>query len=129
VTARRCPRCGGNLFPDDGAWTCLQCGRTARLVPVTVLPRPKRERERWDPGRKYPTPERFMASYALTMDYIRDHPGCITREVAEAIGMPGKSMGTRLSTLLRAGQLVREGSGGTAEPFRWYVAEVQEASA
>ena len=33
---RRCPRCGGNLFPrvDDapGVWGCLQCARTFRAA-------------------------------------------------------------------------------------------------
>jgi ribosomal protein S27AE len=38
---RGCPRCNGDLFTqrDDDGWqeTCLQCGYTRNLIPLTPL--------------------------------------------------------------------------------------------
>lgn len=33
---RGCPRCGGDLYLNQGDWQCLQCGR--HLYPPTALP-------------------------------------------------------------------------------------------
>lgn len=35
---RGCPRCGGDLFINQGDWQCLQCGRYPR--PATATQRP-----------------------------------------------------------------------------------------
>jgi ribosomal protein L37AE/L43A len=41
VRFKACPRCRGDLFPEDdaGTWSCLQCGGTVRREAPRHLPR------------------------------------------------------------------------------------------
>ena len=43
----RCPRCGGNLFPNDsdgpGIWSCLQCARSFNLAQQAAIKHPERD--------------------------------------------------------------------------------------
>ena len=51
IRARRCLRCGGNLFLNSfngpGEWACLQCGRTYRRAPRVGQPAGLRRPTRW----------------------------------------------------------------------------------
>jgi uncharacterized Zn finger protein (UPF0148 family) len=38
VLLRACPRCSGDLFPDEDDFACLQCGRRVEAVQVTDRP-------------------------------------------------------------------------------------------
>jgi len=120
MTARRCARCHGNLFPDDGAWTCLQCGRTARLVPVTVLPFLDEARDRSSRRKQ------SISNVQKVEAYVQAFEGRTAKEMAEALEVDDSEVRKVLLRLMDEGVVERRGDG---KPFRWFIAGIQEESA
>lgn len=50
--------------------------------------------------------------------YVRENPGCYTRDVAEAFGLPSRHIGSELDQLARGGAVVCEREEG-GRRFLW----------
>jgi len=122
MTARRCARCGGNLLHDryDNEWSCLQCGGVVKTVVPLDLP----EARLGHPGRQI-SDELIDA----ILQYVARNPGRKTVVSAEGLKVSRRTMGLRLAKLQELGMLINEGLGGTTDPYRWYLADVEEESA
>jgi len=120
MTARRCARCHGNLFPDEDAWTCLQCGRSVTSQVPLDLP----EARLGHPGRQISDDV-----IDAILQYVARNPGRKTVVIAEGLKVSRRTMGLRLTKLQELGMLINEGLGGTTDPYRWFLADVEEESA
>jgi len=123
MTARRCAHCGGSLFYDryDEEWRCLLCARPVTFVVPLDLP----EARAGHPGRQI-SDEVIDA----ILQYVARNPGRKTVVIAEGLKVSRRTMGLRLAKLQELGMLINEGGlGGTTDPYRWFLADVEEESA
>ena len=122
MTARRCAHCGGSLFYDryDEEWRCLLCARPVTFVVPLDLP----EARLGHPGRQISDDV-----IDAILQYVARNPGRKTAVIAEGLKVSRRTMGLRLAKLQELGMLINEGLGGTTDPYRWFLADVEEESA
>jgi hypothetical protein len=123
MTPQRCLRCDGSLFYDryDEEWRCLLCARPVTFVVPLDLP----EARLGHPGRQISDDV-----IDAILQYVARNPGRKTVVIAEGLKVSRRTMGLRLAKLQELGMLINEGGlGGTTDPYRWFLADVEEESA